>query len=216
MHYDYDYDEYFYEPSKADEIIKKATNELKEMLTDEAKKILEDVKEASDNYSKLLRESVNLDSRIAEAKRELEALYEQTENAQIQDIPQRYLASIVRSVTKDIAPGDTVWVLETERKRKKCPLCDGVKQVSAIVNGTERDVKCPDCDGYGYIDEKYQEVTKKTVSSVELRLCFSENCASYWNRENIYVSGQGCAVRADKLFLTKENAMAAMEEDVKT
>lgn len=214
-----DYNEVFTEPSKADEIISKAVDDLSAFLTDTAKAAISEAldaerkqKEASDELKKTEREIEYAKNKLLDIEGRIEYALKREDETEIRDIPRKYLSRMVREAIGSYAPGDKVWGFNPVTNRIKCPLCHGEKKVDATINGNVTRIKCPDCNGYGFNLKTQYHVKETKIKEIRLTLCFNEERAMYWNHENIYLYGFEQSIPLDSIFATREEAEKALEK----
>lgn len=198
---------------KAEEAVREAEGKLRELLKDRVKNVL---KEAAGAEKALAGIRAEIAAEKRERKRwESEAAREKEEFEKLKDfdIPKRYISRIVKNMTGNLAPGDTVYKIEYDTGYRKCRKCGGKKKIRVIIDGEEARVKCPECDGSGAVF--YREnphIEEKTVSDVCLSLCFGKDRVCPWNYKNIFLEGKETSTPMKELYLTREAAESALEE----
>ena len=205
------YEHYFTAPSEAEQIIQKAVDDLQALLTEEEKAVINEAASSKEELS-------NLKSEIREKKQELTTIEGQiakakqrAEEAELHEIPRKYINRFVRDEICGFAPGDTVWIITDNSTWDKCPICCGVGKINANVGETKFDVQCPKCGGFGRILIKNRVVKERKISSIHLSCHFSAEGQS-WATGNIYLDGSDYAVALETLYKTHEDAEAALEK----
>lgn len=214
-----DYNDIFNEPSEAEAIILKAQADVAELLTAEVKQTIVEVAGSKARLEQLRQEIRSAERRLSNLQKQVEDAKDRAEQAELFDVPAKYISKFVRNAVGDFAPGDTVWVVKSAGEWKECPTCNGRKKVAAQVLGKEAVITCPDCNGNGQKRYPYSVVEKRTIDRIYLRLCFSPNRVSYWNTENIYLRGDSFHTSLKYVFTSEEEALASIAKenhDVKT
>jgi len=208
------YEDYLYEPSKANELMEEMKDKLHELITDEAKEIMEAYRAAEGEISELNKQIGRKKVMIRNLQEELKELEERHIKADKYDMPRKYIDTFVRDITGSFAPGDKVFVLDNRARRVSCDKCNGEKKVVAIIEGEESTIECPKCKGYGTVSEGYDIVEEKQIENVHLKLCFQKDRVGVWTSDSVYVRGQEYAVKPERIFRSKEDAEKAMKERV--
>lgn len=208
----YEYEDYLIEPSEADKIIEEMKDKLHGLITDEAKDMMEDYRNAKEEICVLNREvsrkKIEINT-LQQKINELETQYEQTDKYKM---PKKYIDSFVRDVTGYFAPGDKVFIIDNKSKRIQCDKCKGEKKVKAIIGGEENTIECPKCRGYGSVSEDSKAIEEKTIEDVHLKLCFKKDRVGVWTSDSVYVRGQEYAVNPNKIYKTYEEAEKSLLE----
>ncbi len=207
----YEYEEYLSEPSEVDKIIEEMKDKLHGLITDEAKSIMEDYREAKEKISSLNIDIMRKKNKLINLDREIEELEAKYEQIDKYEMPKKYIDSFVRDVTGYFAPGDKVFIIDSKLKRVQCDKCKGEKKVKAIIEGEENTIECPKCRGYGSVSEYSKTIEEKTIDDVHLKLCFKKDRARVWTSDSVYVRGQECAVKLERIFRSKEDAEKALK-----
>lgn len=182
---------------KLKEILDKSVNDVRGLISNEAKSIIKEVHEAVEQLDGLKRE-------IFTKRLELESL-----NSEIDDKTARFPRSLamnyVRKYTKGFAPGDKVWKLIG--KVIPCKVCKGEKKISAVTEtGQNIKISCPECNGWGNKYINNADVEEDRVSDVVLKLVFRNEYNSpviVWSADTVELCGD-TRVKADILFATEE------------
>lgn len=202
-----------YEPTAADEIYTEAVEKFKGLLSDEAKKIAQQARDAEKELKILQSQIRDNKSALEYAKKELEAKRDEITKYDMYHLPRALVARMVAETTGDFAPGDEVWRIKEEWSYPKCPRCGGEKKLIAkLGNGEDALVRCPECDGRGTTSEVKRSIEKTTVSGVYMKLCFDEHRCSRWTRDSVFIRGRESAFDPEKLYRAKEDAEAALAE----
>lgn len=212
MYYDF-YDEVFNAPSEVEAIILEAKQKIEDMFSAEVKQTIDDAAEAKKRLEELQQRIRDAEWKLADVNEKVKSARERAEKAELHDIPKKYISRFVREATGDLAPGDVVWVAENDGFYEACSTCKGSKKVSAQLGGKEIEVVCPECNGYGRIWKNRYKAVKRTVTCVDLKLCFHENRVGYWNRECVYLSGRENYADAKRIFRTEEEALAYIAKE---
>lgn len=206
-----DYEDIFCAPSEAEEIIDKALGDLKALFVDNVKNTIEEAKSATEQLEVLTQQLRKTQWRLKEAEQKLAATEKKFEESELRDMPRKYINRFVEEVSGGYKPGDTVWVIEREVERISCKTCDGLKEVTALINGVESRITCPTCKGYG-ADSKYTDVIEhREVREVRVKLCFDKYRANYWSTDSVFLAGQDWSTSPEKIYPTEDAARAALE-----
>ena len=193
---------------KADEIIKKAKDEMCGLLDQEVFDMLEEIDDAKRKLDELETSILIKESRL----KELEENIKREEEYDISNAPKSFLKRIVKEYTDGYAPGDRVFRIKPEYETVECPMCKGKKKVLAEIDGLTAAVTCPTCSGSGSKRKTRYVVSEDTVSEVHLKLCFHDDRVGIWNNENVFVRGSDFSVRPDKIYRTREEAEEKINE----
>lgn len=207
-----EYEDYFTEPSEVDTIIQQAQADIAALFSEKVKHTLDEAAEAEKRLSRLQSEIRSAQYQLSDIESKIKDAQERCDNAELFDIPRRYIQKFVRNATGDYAPGDTVWKITDKGKSEPCCTCGGAKKVKAILGNREVDVTCPECGGRGSIWRKNKIAEKRKVAAVYLKLCFEENRVNYWNRECVYLNGDEYCSDISCLYPTEVAANAALAE----
>lgn len=206
------YEDYLYSSSKADELIEKMKEKLHELITDEAKEMMEAYRKAENELSDLNGQITRKKRDIKNLQEELKELEEKQIKTDKYDMPRKYIDAFVRDITGYFAPGDKVFVLESKANRIDCNKCSGKKKVKAIIEGEESTIECPKCKGYGTVAECYDIIEEKEIRDVYLKLCFGKNRVGVWTSDSVYVKGEEYAIKPENIFKTYEDAEKVLTE----
>ena len=206
-----DYDDIFGEPSEAEKIITNAETELKALFTEKVKKTIEEARKAQ----QLLDE---LQNKIHSAKWKLDTINDEIvkaenrqANAEMYDIPKKYIQRFVEKATGGYAPDDIVWVIKKERVESVCSICNGNKNVKAVICGGVTEIRCPQCNGVGKEVNYIKKVEKSKVSRVHLKLCFGDNRVNFWDTESVFLDRNEFSTKPEHIFPTEEAAQKALK-----
>lgn len=208
----YEYEEYLSEPSEVDKIIEEMKDKLHGLITDEAKDMMEDYRNAKEEICVLNREVSRKKIEINTLQQKINELETQYEQIDKYKMPKKYIDSFVRDVTGYFAPGDKVFIIDNKSKRIQCDKCKGEKKVKAIIEGEENTIECPKCRGYGAVSEYSKAIEEKTIDDVHLTLCFKKDRVGVWTSDSVYVRGQEYAVNPNKIYKTYEEAEKSLKE----
>ena len=145
--FDYDYDDYFVEPSEFEEIVSEAEENIKQLFNERVKSVIDGVKDKEKRLKELesqIRQSEAKKARIENGLKEAEEKAEKVDC----NMPQKYIDKFVNRATKGFAPGDTAWRVATEYEIKECPFCSGERRLITNVKGRKIEVGCPECHGF--------------------------------------------------------------------
>lgn len=203
----------FDEPSKAEQIICQAEDDIKQLFSDGIKNVILQAREAEEKLGKLNQEIKDAEYKKAMTEKALKDSEEKVEKAELYSIPKKYIDRFIRNVTKDFVPGDEVWYVASNYTSIPCGTCNGNKKVVARINEIETEVQCPHCNGRGYSNSISYKVEKRKISDIRLRLCFDrETRVRYWNTECIFLSGYDSSIDIKNLFATEEKAAEEAEK----
>lgn len=206
-----EYEDIFCEPSEIELIIEKARTDIANLFTDKVKSDIEEAKKAEVLLAELNANLRAAQYKLETIKAEITAAQEKINNAEMYDIPKKYINRFIKNATGNYAPGDTVWVIKQERNQTNCALCNGAKKITVSVGGINKEVQCPDCKGYGYIVEYPNYVAQSKVREVRLKLCFKSDRVSYWNTESVFLDNNDFFTKPEKIFPTEEAALKALK-----
>ena len=202
-----------YEPTAADEIFVEAVEKFKGLLSDEAKRIAQEARDAQKELSSLNFQIQQMRSALDYAKSELESEKAKVDQYKMHDLPRALVNRMVAETAGGFAPGDEVCRIKEDWSYPKCPRCGGAKKlVAKLANGEDALVRCPECDGKGTIRKVKRSIEKTTVSGVYIRLCFDEHRCSRWTSESVFIRGRESAIDPKKLYREEEEAEAALAE----
>lgn len=206
-----DYDDIFGEPSEVEMIIKNAETELKALFTEKVKKTIEEARKAQQLLDELQNKIHSAKWKLDTINDEIVKAADRQANAEMYDIPKKYIQRFVEKATGGYAPGDTVWVINNERVGSPCSTCNGNKKVKAIICGVETEITCPKCNGYGTEHKYIKKVEKSNVSGVHLKLCFRDNRVSFWNTDSVFLGRNDFSTNPEHIFPTEEAAQKALK-----
>lgn len=200
--------EYVCDQSQAESIIQQAADDLHAVLTEKAKAIIQQAKEARSQLKKIRQEIAWNECRIHETEMELKEAKKKAEDFDKHEMPARYIQAFVREATGYYAPGDKVFYVNENFIRKECPICNGKAKIDVQYKGETLFVPDPHCKGNGFITETQYEVRQTEISGVYLKLCFQQNRVGYWNTDSVFISGREYSIKPEHLFRTNEEAEA--------
>jgi len=212
-----DYADCFDEPSEAEQIIQKAADDLKNLLTEAAKNVVAQAAAAKEELESLQNKIRERKCRLSRIEKELAEAERRSETAEMHDIPRKYIKRFVREMVGDFAPGDTVWMIEDDEddvEWAECHLCRNRKMIHICAGEVEYDVPCPNCNGSGKVCVRNKIVAEKRISSIRLKLCFGDG-VRYWSKDCIYIEGREYPVPLKSLYKTREEAEAALSAQEK-
>lgn len=204
-------DDVFESLSEAEQVVDMAKQQLFDLLKEDIKSALQEAASARKELSSLKNELAHVRYEARKWEKKIAEEKARFERAKDFDIPKMYIDRIVRNLTGNFGPGDTVYVIEKENHYDTCPKCKGAKKVEAIIDGEAFSVSCPACSGCGRI-ATYDppSVVGKKVNEVRLRLCFKKDRVCPWNTENVFLDGWEWSVDPKKIYRTPEEAWAAL------
>lgn len=216
---DFDFDDMEISPedvfeslSDAEQVVESAKQQLYDILKDDIKSTLKEADSARKELSSMKNELAHARYEAGKWDKKIEEEKARFEKARDFDIPKMYLDRIVRNLTGNFAPGDTVYVIEKKSCYETCPKCKGAKKVDAIIDGETVSVSCPVCDGRGRVDVYFPpSVVEKKVTGVYLRLCFEKDRVCPWNTDNVFLNETDYGVDPKKIYRTSEDARAALK-----
>lgn len=212
MNYFDDYD--WCEPEcggQADEIVSNAVRQLEELVSDDAKIMLQKYHDLETRKLELEREIHKLEIKKHKSEEDLKdqiALYERMD---MEDLPKGFVSKIVGSLIGDFKIGDYVWTIGTEYKSFECPLCHGKGLVFAkIGENPDLEIKCPKCDGYKKISKLSYCVQKRKIERFEISLSFnSDNRMWVVDEDHIVFYDGNCNRNKNGLYKTEQEAIDA-------
>ena len=207
--------ELFDDLSEVDEIIGNAMADITSRFKQNVKDAIAEAKECESKLNTYKNELAWLEHQINDKKEEVESLKRKADEAEYTEIPRKYLARMVKSAINSYAPGDKVWTYNAEFIRNDCDACNATGKVRVNLCGKETDVQCPKCKGRKFIDHHNYSPVQKTVSSVNLKLCFYKDRVNYWSLDNIYLNGSDYSTSPNCIFETQEEAQKWCDEQNK-
>ena len=208
----HEYGEPIWDQSQAESIIQQAANDLQAVLTEKAKAIIQQAKDARAELEKLKQEINWNERRVHETEMELQEAKKKAEHFEKHEMPAKYIQAFVRDATGFYAPGDKVFYVNDTYTRNECPFCKGTARINVQYNGETLSVADPHCKGNGYIAETHYGVIETEITGVYLKLCFGEYKACYWNTDSVFIHGREYSVKPELLFRTREEAEARAKE----
>ena len=198
--------------SQAESIIQQAATDLQAALTEKARAIIQQAKDARSELEKL-KQAINWNKcRVHETEMELQEAQKKAEHFEKHEMPAKYIQAFVREATGFYAPGDKVFYVNDAYTRNQCPFCKGTARINVQYNGETLSVSDPHCNGNGYISKTQYEVKETEISGVYLKLCFEKHRAGYWNTDSVFIPGREYSIKPECLFRTKEEAEARAKE----
>lgn len=212
MSCDFDYMDYFDEPSEVDKVIEEMKNKLHDLIKDEAKKMMDDYRQMDEEFIELKRETTRKKRELDTLKEQIQDMETKYEQADKLDMPKKYIDRIVRNYTGDFAPGDKVFITDSRSKRIECDKCKGKKEIRANIDGEEITIKCIKCNGYGAVTDTTKVIEERTINSVYLKLVFREDRVSLWSSDCVYVKGMEYAINPKYIYKSYEDAEKSLKE----
>lgn len=210
----FDFDEdIFREPSEVEKIILAAKEDIVNLFSADVQKTIDDAAGAKKRLEQLQNEIRSAEFRLSSLQEQVKSAEERVDRAELFDIPARYINKFVRNATHGLAPGDKVWVIETDYAREECKTCKGRKKVTARINGNDIEIQCPECSGYGTKAANRSKVVQRTIESIHLKLCFDTNRVNYWNTECVGLHGLCNNITAERVYKSEEAALAAIAKE---
>lgn len=209
------FDEYedIYEPTAADEIYTEAVEKFKGLLSDEAKKIAQDARNAKMELCKLQDQIRQKRSALEWVQKEREAEKAKAEQYKMHDLPKELVNRMVAETTGGFAPGDKVFYIKAETKSLKCPRCGGERKLKAkIGDGEEEFVACPLCNGNGTVRQVKRSIEETEVKQVEMILRFEGRRCDRWTNKAVFIRGREYAIEPNDLYRDNEEAEAALAD----
>lgn len=207
-----DFEDYIIEPSEFEKVVEEMKDKLHDLIKDEAKKMMEDYKQMDEEFIGLKKEVTRKKRELERLEKEIEDMETKYEQADIRDIPKKYMDRIVRYYTGNFAPGDKVFTIEGRSKQIQCDKCQGKRKIKANIDGEEITIECIKCKGYGTITDTSKIIEERTIDDVYLKLGFRKDRVSLWSSDCVYVRGREYAVDPKNIFKTYEDAEKSMKE----
>ena len=105
-----DYD-VFYEPTEAEMIVEEAKCNIIALFTEEVKKTIEYAAKAKERLEKLQSKIRQAENKLTDANKRLQIMQERVDNAELYDVPRKYISKFVQHATGGYAPGDVVYTI---------------------------------------------------------------------------------------------------------
>ena len=207
---DYDWCEPEYR-GQADEIVSSAIRQLEELVSDDAKIMLQEYHDLETRKLELEREIHKLEYKKHKSEEELKdqiALYEQMDE---HDLPKGFVNKIVGALIGNFKIGDDAWTIEAKYESSECPLCHGKGVVSAKINGSiDRDIQCPKCNGYKTVANLSYHAQKRKIARFNIKLSFN-NLNQMWvaDEDHIVFSDGDYNRCVNDLYKTEQEAIDA-------
>lgn len=152
----YDEFEYYYEPSKADEIIERAVAELKETLKGQALSEMDTIKHENERLKKELDKYHSKEQEL----RNREYKIEQKEN----NLEREFCKAKFRDLIEPFIQKETIYVIDRVSKQiPKCDKCNEDRKIEYISKyGDKTELKC-ECDK----NKTFYYPTMKELESIE-------------------------------------------------
>ena len=207
---DYDWCEPEYR-GQADEIVSNAIRQLEELVSDDAKIMLQEYHDLETRKLELEREIHKLESKKHKSEEELKdqiALYEQMDE---HDLPKGFVNKIVGALIGNFKIGDDAWTIEAKYERSECPLCHGKGVVSVKINGSiDCDIQCPKCNGCKTVANLSYHAQKRKIARFDIKLSFNNLNQMWVADEDHIVFCDGDYNRcANGLYKTEQEAIDA-------
>lgn len=196
---------------QADEIVSNAIRQLEELVSDDAKIMLQEYHGLETRKLELEREIHKLESKKHKSEEDLKdqiALYERMD---MEDLPRGFVNKIVGSLIGDFKIGDYVWTINTEYKTFECPLCHGKGVVFAkIGEKTDFEINCPKCNGYKKISKLSYYAQKRKIERFNISISFNSYNRMWVADEDHIIFYDGNSNRnTNGLYKTEQEASEA-------
>lgn len=203
----------FEDSSKADEIILDAIEKLQTLMTDKAKELVTDYTKASSNLDQIRREIYYAKAEKKRVHEELERAKSSLDDYKNNSLPRELVQKMAKAVCGDFAPGDEAWIISCNYNSMPCSFCHELGEVSVTFpDGSSDSIRCPKCSGYKKISWLQHRAEKTTIAEIHMKLCFSSDRVSYWDKDTIRVSGSETRVPVKNVFKTEEEAQKRADE----
>ncbi len=207
---------YFEPGSDADAIFAEASQKLHDMLKGEIKETINRYEQAEKEICGLKREIASLRTQKAHIEQQVADALKKADEAELNDIPVRYINRFLKKYTGFYVPGDKVWVAKTTFSYFPCPLCHGEKTIEVSHDGNAMRIKCPKCKGGGVSTQRVSIPKEETVTRVDLKLCFEGKRVNVWNGDCVYLTHSEQSVNPKSIFRTEAEAAAEAENQNRT
>lgn len=207
---------YFEPGSDADAIFAEASQKLHDMLKGEIKENINRYEQAKKEIRGLKREIASLRMQKAHIEQQVADAIKKADEAELNDIPVRYINRFLKKYTGFYVPGDKVWTVTTERSDFPCPLCHGEKTIEVSHDENALRIVCPKCKGYGALIRRVSIPKEGTVTSVNLKLCFEGDRVNVWSSDCVYLTRFEWSVDPKFIFRTKAEAAVEAENQNRT
>lgn len=202
---------YFEPGSDADAIFAEASEKLHDMLKGEIKETINWYEQAKKEICGLKREIASLRVQKAHIEQQVADALKKADEAELNDIPVRYINKFLKKYTGFYVPGDKVWTVTTECSDFPCPLCHGEKTIEVTHDENALRIVCPKCKGHGALIRRVSIPKEETVTSVNLKLCFKGDRVNIWSSDCVYLNRFEWSV--DPKFIFRTKAEAAVEAE---
>ena len=202
---------YFEPGSDADAIFAEASEKLHDMLKGEIKETINWYEQAKKEICGLEGEIASLRTQKAHIEQQLADALKKADEAELNDIPVRYINSFVKKYTGFYAPGDEVWAVVSKYNSVQCPLCRGEKTIEVFRDGNSMRIECFKCNGHGVLSQRVSVPKKKTVTRVDFKLCFDKKSVNRWSDSCVYLEDSEYSTSPKYIFRTEAEAAAEAE-----
>lgn len=202
---------YFEPGSDADAIFTEASEKLHAMLKGEIKETINWYEQARKEICGLEGEIASLRMQKAGIEQQVADALKKADEAELNDIPVRYINSFVKKYTGFYAPGDEVWTVVSKYNSVQCPLCHGEKNIDVSHDGNSMRIECFKCNGRGVLSQRVSVPKKKTVTRVDFKLCFDKKSVNRWSDSCVYLADSEYSTSPKYIFRTEAEAAAEAE-----
>ena len=202
---------YFEPGSDADAIFTEASEKLHAMLKGEIKETINWYEQAKKEICSLEGEIASLRTQKAHIEQQVADALEKADEAELNDIPERYINRFLKKYTGFYVPGDKVWTVTTKFSDFPCPLCHGEKTIEVSHDGNAMRIECFKCKGHGVLTQRVSIPKEETVTKVYLKLCFERKRVNVWNSDCVYLANFEWSIDPKRIFRTKAEAAAEAE-----
>lgn len=202
---------YFEPGSDTDAIFAEASQKLHDMLKGEIKETINWYEQAKKEICGLEGEIASLRTQKAHIEQQVADALKKADEAELNDIPARYINRFLKKYTGFYVPGDKVWVVTTKFSDFPCPLCHGEKTIEVSHDGNAMRIECPKCKGRGVLTQRVSIPKEGTVTRVYLKLCFEGKRVNVWNSDCVYLANFEWSIDPKCIFRTKAEAAAEAE-----
>lgn len=202
---------YFEPGSDADAIFTEASEKLHAMLKGEIKETINWYEQAKKEICGLKGEIASLRTQKAHIEQRVADALKKADEAEVGNIPARYISGFLKKYTGFYVPGDKVWTVTTECSDFPCPLCHGEKTIEVSHDENVLRIECPKCKGRGALIRRVSIPKEETVTGVHLKLCFEGDRVNVWSSDCVYLTHFEWSVNPKCIFRTEAEAAAEAE-----
>lgn len=202
---------YFEPGSDADAIFTEASEKLHAMLKGEIKETINWYEQAKKEICGLEGKIASLRTQKAHIEQQVADALKKADEAELNDIPARYINRFLKKYTGFYVPGDKVWVVTTKLSDFTCPLCRGEKTIEVSHDGNAMRIECPKCKGRGALTQRVSITKEETVTRVDLKLCFEGKRVNAWSGDCVYITHFEWSINPKCIFRTEAEAAAEAE-----